>query len=93
VNHWSDEETDNQLRADDRNFYKVEKWWRDGQRVERMLWAGIDKCAGGGRPTRVRFAPKATVSNPSATSRDVPVADVRCGMNFVLDRQPIGCIL
>ncbi len=23
--HWSDEETDNPLRADDRNFYKVEK--------------------------------------------------------------------
>ena len=23
---WSDEETDNPLYADDRNFYKVEKW-------------------------------------------------------------------
>jgi hypothetical protein len=46
VNHWSDEETDNPLRADDRNFCKVEKWSRDGQRVERMLWAGnsLDKA-------------------------------------------------
>jgi hypothetical protein len=34
-----DEETDNPLLADDRNYYKVEKWTRDG-RVERMLYAG-----------------------------------------------------
>ena len=26
--------------ADHRNFYKVEQWSRDGQRVERMLFAG-----------------------------------------------------
>ena len=32
---WSDEETDNPLRADDRNFYKVEKRTRDGAKVER----------------------------------------------------------
>ena len=46
MNHWSDEETANPLRADDRNFYKVEKWTRDGQRVERTLWAGnsLDKA-------------------------------------------------
>jgi hypothetical protein len=37
---WSDEETDEQLIADHRNFYKVEQWSRDGQRVARMLWAG-----------------------------------------------------
>jgi hypothetical protein len=33
---WSDES----LVADHRNFYKVDKWSRDGQRVERMLFAG-----------------------------------------------------
>jgi hypothetical protein len=37
---WSDEETDNPLYADRRNFYKVEKWCRDGLRVELMLYAG-----------------------------------------------------
>jgi hypothetical protein len=33
---WSPEETDDPLHADRRNFYKVEKWSRDGQRVEEM---------------------------------------------------------
>ena len=28
------------LHADRRNFYKVEKWSRDGQRVEELLFAG-----------------------------------------------------
>jgi hypothetical protein len=28
---WSDEETFDPLYADDRNFYKVEKWSRDGK--------------------------------------------------------------
>jgi hypothetical protein len=37
---WSDEETDNPLRADDRNFYKVEKWTKDGTEVDRLLYAG-----------------------------------------------------
>jgi hypothetical protein len=43
---WSTEETNNPLLADHRNFYKVEKWTRDEQRVERMLWAGnsLDKA-------------------------------------------------
>jgi hypothetical protein len=52
VNHWSDEETDNPLGADDRNFYKVEKWTRDGQHAERLLWAGnsIDKVRAARRP-------------------------------------------
>ena len=39
-NDWSDEETDNPLRADDRNFYKVEKWTKDGLHVEAMIYAG-----------------------------------------------------
>ena len=39
---WSDEETDNPLLADARNFYKVEKWTRDGTRVDRLLHAGND---------------------------------------------------
>jgi hypothetical protein len=37
---WTDEETDNPLLADDRNFYKVEKWTKDGLKIDRMLYAG-----------------------------------------------------
>jgi hypothetical protein len=46
VSNWSDEETDEPLIADHRNFYKVEKWTKDGTKVERMLYAGsnLDKA-------------------------------------------------
>jgi hypothetical protein len=32
--------------ADDRNFYKVEKWTKDGTKVDRLLYAGnnLDKA-------------------------------------------------
>jgi len=43
---WSHEETDDPIYADRRNFYKVEKWSRDGQRVNDMVFAGssLDKA-------------------------------------------------
>jgi hypothetical protein len=46
MNDRSDEETDDPLYADRRNFYKVEKWSRDGLRVELVLYAGnnLDKA-------------------------------------------------
>jgi len=34
------EETDDALYADKRNFYKVEKWTRDGAKVDSLLYAG-----------------------------------------------------
>jgi hypothetical protein len=42
----SDQETSNPLIADVRNFYKVEKWTKDGSKIERMLYAGsnLDKA-------------------------------------------------
>jgi hypothetical protein len=40
TDNWSTEETDDPLYADRRNSYKVEKWSRDGQRIEGMLLAG-----------------------------------------------------
>jgi hypothetical protein len=40
VSNRSDEETDEPLLANDRNYYKVEKWTKDGSKVERMLYAG-----------------------------------------------------
>ncbi len=46
---WSDEETDDPVYADRRNFYKVEKWSRDGLRVELMLYAGNNLRQGAAR--------------------------------------------
>jgi hypothetical protein len=40
MTNWSNEETDNPLLADDRDYYKVEKWTKDGSKVDRMLYAG-----------------------------------------------------
>jgi hypothetical protein len=34
------EETDDPLYADKRNFHKVEKWTRDGTKVDSLLYAG-----------------------------------------------------
>jgi hypothetical protein len=46
MNDWSDEETDDPIHADRRNFYKVEKWSKDDQRVIEMVFAGssLDKA-------------------------------------------------
>jgi len=46
MSKWSDEQTDEPLIADHRNYYKVEKWTKDGTKVERMLYAGsnLDKA-------------------------------------------------
>ena len=43
---WSDEETEEPLIADHRNFYKVEKWSKDGMRVLDLVFAGssLDKA-------------------------------------------------
>jgi hypothetical protein len=40
MNDWSDDETDEPLVADHRNYYKVEKWTKDGTKVDRLLYAG-----------------------------------------------------
>ena len=37
---WSEEWTTDSLYADDRNFYKVELWSKDGQHIDRLLYAG-----------------------------------------------------
>ena len=34
------EETADPFYADDRNFYKLEKWTKDGTKVDRLLHAG-----------------------------------------------------
>jgi hypothetical protein len=42
----SNEETDNAVEADLRNFYKVEKWTKNGARLDDLLYAGnnLDKA-------------------------------------------------
>jgi hypothetical protein len=42
MDDWSSEETDDPVYADRRNFYKVEKWSKDGMRVVELLFAGTD---------------------------------------------------
>jgi hypothetical protein len=46
MSDWSDEQTDEPLYADLRNFYKVEAWSRDGVRIDALLYAGdnLDKA-------------------------------------------------
>ena len=46
MSDWSDEETNDPLVADVNNFYKVEKWMRDGTKVDSLLYAGnnLDKA-------------------------------------------------
>jgi hypothetical protein len=41
-----DEETNDPLVADVRNYYKVEKWTQDGMKVDSLLYAGdnLDKA-------------------------------------------------
>jgi hypothetical protein len=45
MSDWSDEETDDPIHADRRNFYKVEAWSRDGMHIDALLYAGnnLDK--------------------------------------------------
>lgn len=40
--NWSAKETDDPNYADDRNFYKVERWSKDGLHVIDLLYAGDD---------------------------------------------------
>jgi hypothetical protein len=46
MSDWSDEETNEPLVADVCNFHRVEKWTKDGAKVDRMLYAGnnLDKA-------------------------------------------------
>ena len=62
MDDWSTEETDDPHYADRRNFYKVEKWSKDGMRVVELLFAcpiaivqppphcGSQECAFASRP-------------------------------------------
>jgi hypothetical protein len=73
-NDWSDEETDNPLLADDRNFYKVEKWTKDGTTVDRLLYAGNNLDRAHIRRGRQAPAPD-QADHPAADARVAAVAE------------------
>jgi hypothetical protein len=69
-----DEETDEPLIANDRNYYKVEKWTKDGSKVERMLRQQPRQGAGG---LRRGYPPSATypADHSAAVTRAGGVAE------------------
>jgi hypothetical protein len=44
---WSNERTNDPVYADDRNFYKVEAWGRDGIHIIALLYAGKSRQGAG----------------------------------------------
>ena len=71
VSNRSDEETDEPLIANDRNYYKVEKWTKDGSKVERMLYAGRNlEGAGGLRRGDLPSAAAASVTQGNIVAGD-----------------------
>jgi len=70
-----DEETTEPLIANDRNYYKVEKWTKDGARVERMLYAGsnLDK-AREVFASAIYHRPRAPIG-PSCTPRRLSIVE------------------
>jgi hypothetical protein len=95
VSDWSDEETRDPLHADDRNFYKVEQWSRDGMRVERLLYAGNKSRHGGGhlRP-RHQASPTHQIDHSPAGARAATALNLKSmegdGGNV---RHLIGCFV
>jgi hypothetical protein len=69
-----DEETDDPLIANDRNYFKVEKWTKDGSKVDRMLYAGnsllrAESVFGGNQASAAHQA-----DHPATVSRAAAVA-------------------
>src|SRR4029077_19464044 len=56
MSNWSDEETDEPLIADHRNFYKVEKWSKDDQLIGLTSSQCMSPPAPPGAPIFFRFA-------------------------------------
>jgi hypothetical protein len=86
---WSDEETEDPLYADRRNFYKVQKWSRDGLRVEShaLCWQQPRQSA-----PRLRANGQAAAAHPP---HDPPahagVGRVATGRNVALTLQCSPC--
>ena len=76
------EETDSPTYADDRNFYKVEKWTKDGSLVDRMLYAGnnLDK-ARKLFAEAIKHRPRIRADDPAAGARAGEVAGLIGGSN------------
>ena len=82
VNNWQDEQTDDPLYADDRNFYKVEAWGRDGIRIDALLYAGNNLSkAQEIFFTTVRHRPDIRLTNPAADAGVAAVAPIMTAAN------------
>ena len=71
---WSHEQTDDPDYADVRNFYKVERWTRDGLHVAGMLYAGNDLERARSIFGRNQASAPSTVDYPPALAGFVEVA-------------------
>ena len=81
TDQWSDEQPDDPQYADQRDFYKVEKWSRDGMRIEQMLYT--DSSLG-----KVQAILSAKVAHPA----DDQAAHARHPTSGARTRSgPIGC--
>ena len=61
--------------SDDRNFYKVEKWTKDGTKIDRLLYAGKQSRQSAGRFCEGDKAPAADqADDPAANSGTGSVA-------------------
>jgi hypothetical protein len=65
-----DQETYDPLYADRRNFYMVEKWTRDGTKVDSLLYAGNSLG-------RARSIFECAIKTPPTDQIDQPPADAR----------------
>jgi hypothetical protein len=68
MSDWSDEETDDPTHADRRNFYKVEKWSRDGQRAVELSFAWRQSRSG---PRGIRECDQTSTTDQA----DAPATD------------------
>ena len=74
----SHEETTDPLVADARNFYKVEKWTRDGTKVDSLLYAGNSLGKARSVFERVKHRPRihVTIRQQIRVLDQVPTATV-----------------
>ena len=74
---WSYEETRDPLCADDRNFYEVEKWTRDGTKVDSLLYRQQSRQGAGYLCSRDQASPTDQIGHPPAHPRDATALDLK----------------
>ena len=69
MNDWSDEETDNPVIPDDRNFYKVERWTKDGLHIANFSTPAMTSKRRAGFSPRLQVSAGAALYDPPTHSR------------------------